>query len=170
MVQGEAYAVANSTMGEQPFSVDTPSKLSSTPEPQWQARGKRRLSQECQLETPEPAMWTGCAIVISPIVASRWLSERAAFGFSAAVSVLNATQLLLSFKETLAPSEQVGSHRRTGSHPTNTGHLPLSYSGNPGVSVSSRGVRMAQLTARGDRCPLTGSSATHSPSSSSLAT
>ena len=47
------------------------------------------------------------AIVISPIIASRFLSERVAFGLSAAVSLLNGASLLTSFKETLRLSERV---------------------------------------------------------------
>jgi len=66
VVQGQAFAVANSSM----------------------------------------AMWTGSAIIIAPMIASRFLSDRMAFAAASATAIINGVQLLCTFKETLPQKER----------------------------------------------------------------
>ena len=67
VVQGEAYAIANSGM----------------------------------------ATWTGSAVMLTPLLASRFLTERGSFGVAALAAAVNGAQLSLFFGETLPRNERV---------------------------------------------------------------
>eukprot|EP01047_Picozoa_sp_COSAG01_P040727 COSAG01_NODE_3447_length_6079_cov_12.927343_2_plen_417_part_00 len=123
VVQGEAYAVANSSSAHAPRAGVPAHNRPMHPPPclilvvhgsgphfplLWPRNSLTAVALLSMLPPlPVVAIWTGSAIVISPIIASRFVSERVAFGLSAAVSLLNGASLLTSFKETLHLSERV---------------------------------------------------------------